>query len=84
MGEGAGHLQSGYHDLARNLVSGRLAARRWCSSRRRIVDLLKRVQNSSRLCKNSEFAEKWLVSTEFLRFGGPVMDENRRKSAETH
>ena len=42
------------------------------------------MQKSSRLCENSEFAEKWLVSTEFLRFVEPVTDENRRKSAEIH
>jgi hypothetical protein len=40
------------------------------------------VRNSCRPCGNSDFTEKWLVSTEFLRFGEPVKDENRRKSAE--
>jgi len=42
------------------------------------------VQNSNRLCENSEFGEKWLVSIKILRFVEPVIDENRRKSAEIH
>ncbi len=41
------------------------------------------MQKFCRLCENSEFAEKWLVATEFSRFGEPVMNENRQKSAVT-